>query len=70
MLAASGDPLAVGLVAAMSLTVLVGLCCLNQSASVAGPTSVSCAPTQGAGWVENLHPIDHDCPVVLSVIRR
>ena len=64
------DPLAVAALAALSLTVFVAWASLNRMprpapslrAGFPGPTPRLCA--------EGPRPVDHDCPVTLSVIRR
>jgi hypothetical protein len=70
MMAASGDPFAVGLAATVSLTLLVGLACANRWPRTSGSSSVSSVEVRRFGRVKDLHPMDHDCPVALSVIRR
>ncbi len=70
MMMAGADPLAVALLAAMSLSVLALGPRLRPGLWQPGAVSTRYVWPASPRWIDDLHSIDHDCPVVLSVIRR
>ncbi|MGH9058937.1 MAG: hypothetical protein ACRDZY_05385 [Acidimicrobiales bacterium] len=70
LIAVGGDPFAAGLLTAVSLVAIAVLSCRNLRHEMTVPLAAWRGPTTVRRWAEDLHRVDHDCPVVLSVIRR
>jgi hypothetical protein len=70
VIAAGSDPFVVAALAALSLTMFVAWSSLDRVPRAAPVVSAGSSGPIPRLRVEGLRPVDHDCPVTLSVIRR
>ena len=70
VIAAGSDPLALAALAALSLTTFAAWSYLNRMPRPAPALRAGSSGATPRLCLAGLRPVDHDCPVILSVIRR
>jgi hypothetical protein len=70
VIATGSDPFALAVLAAMSVSMLAVSSHLNWTSRCPAVLRAASPGLGGPLWVQDLRPVDHDCPVKLSVIRR